>query len=361
MSSHVPLPKERHSKSKLFVTVSSLGSKRREHARALETHPFNHRLTVVAPAGGVDVRRALERHMGSYFRVQLKLTDLIDPAFIASYVKDKELVALSAGRRIDADDVFAIDGGGRLTLSLTKDTYEVLGLAGRPAAFPLKRGSRFVVEIDLLADHMAPAKKHFQRLQARLDAVLPEPVDFVVALSDAESGRTLNLDIPGAAACPPHVEARTLAGAAVPGVPDEFLAARGQSGEWAECAQDLFEWIGLATAGARALVPGAADPEACTYRAPEPSAVTDLTVCSATGLLSPRAIAAAVAELLAEAQAAGAVFYVAVWGHEDAPVSWAAAEHGFLTSGEHMCAQAYLVPQGHCATFQACGPWDAFS
>ncbi|KAJ2773163.1 hypothetical protein IWQ56_001094 [Coemansia nantahalensis] len=96
MSSHVPLPKERHSTSKLLIMVSSLGSKRREHARALETHPFNHRLTVVAPAGGVDVQRALEKHMGSYFRVQLKLTDLIDPAFIASYIKDKELVATAA-------------------------------------------------------------------------------------------------------------------------------------------------------------------------------------------------------------------------------------------------------------------------
>ncbi|KAJ2714696.1 hypothetical protein H4R19_001590 [Coemansia spiralis] len=361
MSSHVPLPKERHSKSKLFVTLSSLGPKRGEHMRALETHPFNHRLTIIAPIGAIGVEKVLGAHIGSYFRIQLKLSDLIDPAFVANYVKDKELVALSADRLIDADDVFAIDGRGKLVLSLTKDTYEVLGLAGRPAAFPLKRGARFIVEIDLLDERMDPAKKHFQRVHARLAAVLDEPVDFVMALCDAESGHTLNLDIPGATVCAPQVAAQTLAGAAVPAIPDEFLAVQCQDDVWAEQAQDLFEWIGLAAAGAQALVPGAVDPEACTYCAPEPSAMADLAVCSVTGFIPPRAIAAAVGALLAEAQATGAVFYVCVWGHEDAPVSWGAAEHGFLTSGEHMCAQAYIPPQGRCATFQACGPWDSFS
>ncbi|KAJ1732922.1 hypothetical protein LPJ61_001817, partial [Coemansia biformis] len=187
MSSHIPLPKERHSKSKLFVTLSSLSSKKREHARAIETHPFNYRLTVVAPRGTIDLQRSLSKHIGSYFKIKLKLTDLIDPSFIANYVKGKELVALSAGRLIDADDVFAIDGRGKLILSLCKDTYETLGLAGRQAAFPLQRGSRFVVDVDLLAGCMDPEKKYFQRLRTRLDAVLGEPVDFVIGYYDADS------------------------------------------------------------------------------------------------------------------------------------------------------------------------------
>ncbi|KAJ2781122.1 hypothetical protein H4R18_003064 [Coemansia javaensis] len=360
MSSHIPLPKERHSKSKLFVTVSSLGSKRREHARAIETHPFNYRLAVVVPRGAADAQAIVARHVGSYFKIRLRLSDLIDPGFVGSYVKQNTLLALSANRLIDADDVFAVDGSGKLILSLCKDTYETLGLAGRQAAFPLQRGARFTVEIDLLAGCMDPAKKHFQRIRARLDAVLAEPVEFVVGYYDRRTGAALNLDLPGAVACEPRVVTGAVAGAAVPGISDAFLGARRQSDEWVGQAQALFEWIGLAAAGSQAVVPALAEAmgaETCMYSAPEPSGAGDLAVCSVRGLLSPMAISSVVADLLE----AGADFYVCVWGHEDAPVSWGAAEHGFLVSGEHVCAQAYLPQRGRCLTFQACGPWDAFS
>jgi ribonuclease P/MRP protein subunit RPP40 len=51
-------------------------------------------------------------------------------------------VAITAQRRIDVDDVVALDAKGRLWLNLTKDTYEQLGLDGKPARYAPK-GQRF--------------------------------------------------------------------------------------------------------------------------------------------------------------------------------------------------------------------------
>ncbi|KAJ2158092.1 hypothetical protein GGF46_004027 [Coemansia sp. RSA 552] len=360
MSSHIPLPKERHNKSKLYVTVSGLGSKKQEHISCIESHPFNYRLSIVAPQGSNKVGQTLARHVGSYFKISLRLADLIDPAFIANYVKRNTVVALSTTRYIDADDVFAIDGRGYLVLNVCKDTYETLGLVGRQAQFPLERGARFIIEIDLKSDLMDPAKKYFQRIHSRFRAVLDELVEFTIGYYDKD-GRPLNLDLPGASIHEPRFEEHRLVGALVPEISEQFIGAKKQSEEWADEAQGIFEWIGLAASGSRAVI-GSERPDAhtCLYDVPEPNTPADLCVTTATGLLSAKAISTVVQELLGDPQTPE--FYICVWGHEDAPVSWNRSEHGYLVSGENMYAQMYRPSQRSCVVgFQACGPWDTFS
>ncbi|KAJ1729643.1 hypothetical protein LPJ72_004866 [Coemansia sp. Benny D160-2] len=380
MSSHIPLPKEKHSKSKLFATVSSLSSKKKEHIKCIEAHPFNHRLSIIVDKKQeADTQRMLAECIGEYYNVKtLKPTDLIDPSFIREYVSSKgksntrnSLVALSLGTRIDVDDVFAIDGNGQLIMSLCKDTYQVLGLTGRQSQFPLERGSRFVVTVDLLADCMDPETKYFRRLHSRLHAVFgDQEFEFAIGVYAQDTGKALNLDIPGVTACMPQVVTMSLLDVDVPDLARSDLVFDSRPDGWNEEAQDVFEWIGLAAAGADAVTqPAGQTADALTirtYHAPAPTKHRDLAVLSVEGMLSAKAISQ-FAQKIIEIQRSidpdpdHVPLFLCVWGYDDAPVSWGSSEHGFLTSGENMYAHVYLPQIDKCVAFQACGPWDSYS
>ncbi|KAJ2665016.1 hypothetical protein IW148_001773 [Coemansia sp. RSA 1199] len=351
MSSHIPLPKDKHNKSKLFVTRSPISSKKHERSKLIQTHPFNHQISIISQSTTVQT---LEKYIGPYYQITLKLSDLIDPAFIANYIKRNTLIALCSNRFIDADDVFAIDGQ-KLILSVGKDTYETLGLVGRHAQFPLERGSRFVIEIDLLADCMDPEKKYFQRVRNRFDAVLHEPVEFIVGYFDKTTGTPVTFDVPGATIVTPQFDTRTLQNAAVPSIPECLFSTNEQTDTWTEHAHEMFEWIGLAANCSQAILTN--DSQTSAYSVPEPNSKKDMQVVTVRGLLSATAIHSAINELIA----AHTEFYVCVWGFDDAPVSWNSSEHNFYVSGENMYAQAYVPQRNCCLSFQACGPWDAFS
>ncbi|KAI9500140.1 hypothetical protein GGI25_002557 [Coemansia spiralis] len=358
MSSHIPLPKDKNSKSKLFATVSSLSSKKQEHIKYIETHPFNYRLTVVAPAQKEADFRSAFANIDVYYRVNLKLADIIDPAFIQAYIAKDGVgfIALSAGRRIDTDDVFAIDGNGKLVMSVCKDTYEVLGLVGRQAQFPLERGARFVIEVDLLGSWMDPEKNYFRRLHSRLLSVFDDRIEFFAGIYDGKTGSSLKFDYPGATECTPAVEVFAIPSVLVPDLAaSTFITAEQPSDEWLEQAHEIYEWIGLASIGARVLT----HPDNSAYGVYEPNVQRDISVITIEGMLSPKAISTAVQFMLQQKDPGQ--FFLCVWGNEDAPVSWSSSEHGYLLSGEHMFAQAYQPASGKCITFQACGPWDAYS
>jgi len=83
--------------------------------------------------------------------------------------------------RIDSEDVVCIDGQGVLVLSLTRESYQQLGLVGRPSRFA--RGasgrtgdrhsgavSRYIVELPLRAPSFVSGKRGFERARHCLDA-----------------------------------------------------------------------------------------------------------------------------------------------------------------------------------------------
>src|SRR5450756_2066140 len=61
-------------------------------------------------------------------------TLFLEPSFVAQYILTGSLYALSL-TRLDSDDTLCIDGQGMLILSVCKDTYQQLGLVGRPCRF----------------------------------------------------------------------------------------------------------------------------------------------------------------------------------------------------------------------------------
>ncbi|KAJ1930844.1 hypothetical protein FBU59_006914, partial [Linderina macrospora] len=245
MSSHVPLPPDRHSKTKLFVTVSSLESKKREHIKCIETHPFNHQCTAILP-NARDVPQFLGSFpFGHYYTGTLTLSQLIDPQFISQYIKSTgTLIALSQSNTIDSGDLFAIDGHGHLILSLGKDSYESAGLVGQPAKFPLERNARNIVTIDLTADAMTPGHKMYERVKWSFDTVLNQPQEFLLGFFAPATGQSLDIDLPGLTKHMPAVSSSKRAGILVPEASDLLQTTNKPSEQWIEGAQELFEWVG---------------------------------------------------------------------------------------------------------------------
>lgn len=62
------------------------------------------------------------------------LTLFLTPTFVAHYIHSGALYAMSM-THLDTQDTACLDGQGMLILSLTKDTYQTLGLVGRPCRF----------------------------------------------------------------------------------------------------------------------------------------------------------------------------------------------------------------------------------
>ncbi|BGO99532.1 Proteophosphoglycan ppg4 [Rhodotorula toruloides ATCC 204091] len=175
-----PSDRSRYSAGELFVPgkveEGEYGSAltRARLGKAVERIPFGWQLEAILPStassASVALATALEevsQASGSYCLCEgVNLGDLLTPDFLNSFVRSDSLVALSLDDAEDAD-VVCIDGRGRLVLSLTKDTYELLGLPGRASAYGTLR-QRFVVEISLADPAFRAGKPGFERVKRAL-------------------------------------------------------------------------------------------------------------------------------------------------------------------------------------------------
>ncbi|RKP23833.1 ribonuclease P 40kDa subunit-domain-containing protein, partial [Syncephalis pseudoplumigaleata] len=151
-----------------------------------------HRRLVYDRLGGFGSSNLADEQAGSsadaaafYYDVQLPLTHFIEPEFLSQYIRNAatSVVAISAGTRIDQDDVFALDATGRLILHLTKDTYERLGLDGQPSHFSKRHPQKHVVTLDLTIAAMTPGKKLYDRIRWCLENAFKQPIRFFMARS----------------------------------------------------------------------------------------------------------------------------------------------------------------------------------
>ncbi|BGP07819.1 Ribonuclease P protein subunit p40 [Rhodotorula toruloides] len=142
--------------------------------KAVERISFGWQLEAVIPSTAASTSATLATTLeealqagGSFTMCEgINLGDLLTPDFLNSFVRSGSLVGLSLDDAEDAD-VVCIDGRGRLVLSLTKDTYELLGLPGRASAYGTLR-QRFVVEISLVDSSFRAGKPGFERVKRAL-------------------------------------------------------------------------------------------------------------------------------------------------------------------------------------------------
>uniref|UniRef100_A0A1Y1NJ17 Uncharacterized protein n=1 Tax=Photinus pyralis TaxID=7054 RepID=A0A1Y1NJ17_PHOPY len=104
--------------------------------------PYNHLVSVVLP----DTLRVPQNLFDllkadcEYYKVSnIGLEELVNINFINSFVGKGTLVSLSINRRIDCEDCACVTPNGLLLLSLTKESYETLGLEGRASRYTVKQ------------------------------------------------------------------------------------------------------------------------------------------------------------------------------------------------------------------------------
>lgn len=79
-----------------------------------------------------------------YYKVEdLPISNLVEKPFIEKFVKAGGLTLLSIDTKIDLDDCVCVTPEGLLVLSLTKDTYESLGVEGQLSHFCKNNKERY--------------------------------------------------------------------------------------------------------------------------------------------------------------------------------------------------------------------------
>lgn len=110
-------------------------------------------------------------------------------------------MALSTGD-LESDDVICLDGQGLLILSLTKPTYQTLGLTGRPSRYAIgasgrtgdrKSGpvERYIVEVPLCDPSFVPGKPGWTRVAQCFERWEKERGRCFTFCFAAESGRRI--------------------------------------------------------------------------------------------------------------------------------------------------------------------------
>ncbi|BGP55271.1 hypothetical protein JCM8202_000654 [Rhodotorula sphaerocarpa] len=166
--------------------------------RAVERIPFGWQVDAVIPEHASRpqaqrIQQILTDSTTAQLVRNVNLADLLTPEFLSTYIRRGHLVALSLDDGHEAD-IVAIDGRGRLVLSVTKDTYESLGLAGRASAFGSHR-QRYIIELRLNDPSFRAGKPGFERIKRILGAwpARPELLDKLANQSASRAPKRFDL------------------------------------------------------------------------------------------------------------------------------------------------------------------------
>uniref|UniRef100_A0A3Q3K6B4 Uncharacterized protein n=1 Tax=Monopterus albus TaxID=43700 RepID=A0A3Q3K6B4_MONAL len=259
-----------------------------------------------------------------YLIRKLPIYELLDKHFLETSVYQGSVYGLSYRTRIDEDNCVALTPDGRLFLSLDKDSFQVLGVEGKPSRFNHRTNSRFVVSIDLTDSSMAPGGRSYQRLLTGLRSRLHLKTDFL--LSHHPGG--------GASLQPllsrydwsehrPEVSSHTLTHLSSPDLqscdPHSFL-------EWLGAVDANISCENLSSSFLSSLV------------CPEPKTTLSrslrVTIC---GMLLPQDVHRLIQEIRCYLEQPRLESWVSmtVHGFVDSPISWGVHEHGVLRGGEN--------------------------
>ncbi|KAG0369028.1 hypothetical protein BGX24_002584 [Mortierella sp. AD032] len=243
-------PKEAPPTAHLYMNHYSFNSPKQLHTRCITTHPFNHRIQVflpteLSPAIQSALTEKLLRETSTYYHACIPLSLLLTSSFM-QYIRNG-MIALSVQGGIDTHDVVCLDGKGKLVLNLTKDSYEQLGISGKPSTFHSHR-QRYVVEIELNKPAMIPGKPGFERIKWCFENTLVTPFSMLFASVDPQ-GVSLPLEFPesaGATAMAFNIQSTPLNNIVIPDATPIRTIGKNDL-RWRRSVSDLYEWIGLAS------------------------------------------------------------------------------------------------------------------
>ncbi|ETS86845.1 hypothetical protein PFICI_00673 [Pestalotiopsis fici W106-1] len=148
----------------------------------IEAHIDSLQVDLILPQEAADklrIKLAQETYSPTYYRVIMKLADILDGDFFTQNIKLGSIMMLSNGNT-SQENVFSLRDG-ILTMFLDKEAYERAGLVGQPHGVKGKRGlkPRWVVQYDLRAPASFPGKKGYDRLLYACRNVFDQPITWL--------------------------------------------------------------------------------------------------------------------------------------------------------------------------------------
>ncbi|KAL1919763.1 uncharacterized protein VTP21DRAFT_1694 [Calcarisporiella thermophila] len=289
----------------------------------------------------------------------MPLSHLITMSFKNDYLRRGHVFAHSIGGRIDIDDIVVLDGDGKLTLSLSKDTYESLGLTGKPSKFGRQK---FVVIIDLLEKSMIPGKNGYERVQWCFENTFTQELEFYIAFVNPATSKTEEMQFPSnfkSEKVQLNTTYRTLNDIFVPDMNSLLLTSEDDK-SWRRNAMEAYEWMAMASLGSpRICLIDKVDPFVSVYQPPSNSTHQNVTSVRWKGLIPPQIVV----QLLDSCRQyihTRPWISINIWGFKDSPFSWRGSEHGYLVNGENNYS-IMLLPREDYVIFQQLGAYDTFS
>ncbi|KAF8075128.1 ribonuclease P 40kDa subunit-domain-containing protein [Lyophyllum atratum] len=307
---------------KITTDTHSTSPTKLQHLGA--SHPFTRQVDVIFPSSDL-LESALGQLGTRYSTGQVKLAEVVDTAGAFAFFLEPERCFTMLSTDAHSDDVWCIDPRGLLTLLVSKDTYERLGLVGKKLPFkghkeyhvirlPLRKNAESVANRARRNEALKAwdARREGEGLRAwnvvycstgtcsptsraiaisdthpssyPSDSTLPESAFAVTQIRDVQCQLTkindVHIPIPSLRPHPSTSHPRTS---------DEHGAAeREDTEDWNTEMAALFEWVGMAALGSQRLKANdRVDPYVALYECPFPSYVGDVTHLRWTGFLGP--------------------------------------------------------------------------
>ncbi|XP_075878303.1 ribonuclease P protein subunit p40 [Nelusetta ayraudi] len=315
----------------LVCERSSLLDEKNRLSQQVEQQHFNYKVSLLLP-GCSSIPNSLEDVLKSfssfYLLKNLPVHELLDKDFLESAVYQGSVYGLSHRTRLDEDNCIALLPNGRLCLSLDKDSFEILGVEGKPSRFNFRTKSRYVISVDLTDSRMAPGGRGHQRLLTGLKSRLQLKTDFLLAHHPG-GGASLQALLSRCVWTEhrPEVSKRTLTQLSCP-----VLSPDQQSCD----PHSFLEWLGAVDA--HISCENSADSFLSSLVCPEPkTTLSEALSISVSGLLLPHHIHQLIQQIRCYLEQPGHQSWAAltVHGFTDSPVSWGGSEHGVLRGGEN--------------------------
>ncbi|KAK6077668.1 ribonuclease P 40kDa subunit [Seiridium cupressi] len=191
------------------------------------------------------MKLAQDAYVPTYYRVIMKLGDILDGEFFTQYIKVGNIMMLSEGNMAQGN-VFSLKDG-ILTMFLEKEMYERAGLVGQPHGVKGKRGlkPRWVVRYDLRAPASFPGKKGYDRLLHACNNVFNKPVTWLFhRRSSTPDPDPLLQYFPTKYTSAPFFSEEIRVDTPSLELPGEALANGGRP-QLEEFVTDIYEWLSL--------------------------------------------------------------------------------------------------------------------
>ncbi|XP_060076401.1 ribonuclease P protein subunit p40-like isoform X2 [Ylistrum balloti] len=296
-----PMFSKRESLGKRIFEASSFLNSKSKHKGTVLNHYFNCSVGLTLPDTNTvpDAVHDICMEEKSFTVQGLSVLELIDMDLIGAFIKTGRLCLMSHKTHIDNEDCVAVLPNGHLILHLTKDTYQCLGLEGRPAEFPRRNPDKFVVTINLLEKCFRPEKKKYQqvfrslrdRLDVRFDVIMTwTPND--AALCSSSLQKYFQIKGHNCLKTPVKCQQRLLKHLEIPLLDAELDSC--DEREYTE--DDMYEWLG--GVAVNSCLNGDPDSYITTYRYPGPMREADHSVyVQYKGFFSPSTIHEVLEEL----------------------------------------------------------------